>query len=145
MSFQLQDNLGLASVPTSFGEIRLDPWELHALRQNPSDGDESFRAQMARNLSLAIGIIARIEDEMDGYYATKGKDRLWAAHCDALLYLLHEGRRYLSTLEAAVVESKKRGLLEKSQQLSKTASKLEHSLARVGSLSEPDWLTAPLP
>jgi len=75
-----------------------------------------------------------MDEELPAYFETKGAEHLWKRHCDALLYLLYEGRRQLEVLGELARSSEKRGLPDKSKQLLSTAEKLEGYLGRVAGL-----------
>ena len=66
--------------------------------------------------------------------ADRDTEYLWKKHYDALLYLLHEGRRHKDTLARLPSVSQQKGLLEKSKQLLLTAAKLETTLAEVAAI-----------
>ena len=85
-------------------------------------------------MTTTIGILSRIEEELPSYFETKGAEHIWKRHCDALVYLLYEGRRQLELLKKLSDDSGKRGLQEKSKQLFSTAEKLESYLNRLSTL-----------
>ena len=137
---RFQRNPGFTSIPTGLGTLRFDDWELKALRQEQLEGDESFQSQVAGNISYALGIILRVQEEIYAYYETKGIESQWKSHCEALFYLRHEGRRHKKELENLVTKSKNLGLLEKAQQIGVTITKLESTLEKITGLKEPSWL-----
>ncbi|MBI4460462.1 MAG: hypothetical protein HY648_10450 [Acidobacteria bacterium] len=145
MTARFQKNPTFTSMPTGTGVLALTDWEANALRLDFFKGDESFRAQIAREISYSMAIVVSIQEELAGYYATKGTEHLWKTHCEALCYLFHEGERQAEPLEKLVAESRKRGLLEKSNQIAQTAAKLHSALAKIRALNEPAWLSEPLP
>ena len=85
-------------------------------------------------MTSTIGILSRVEEDLPAYFETKGNEHVWKRHCDALIYLLHEGRRQLELLKKLSGDSEKRGLQEKSKQLLSTAEKLESYLTRLATL-----------
>jgi hypothetical protein len=135
----------ISTISTGFSSMLLADWEINALRQDLSELEDSFRGQFARNISFAVGIVLRIQEELQAYYETHGKGYTWRTHCQALYYLRHEGHAHMKVLNDLITDCKKRGLSEKARQVSVTTAKLEAALQRVGGLSEPDWLVEPLP
>ena len=122
------------ALPSAAGSLVLSDWEAKAFVTEYPPSEESFRADFARSIASGIGIITRIEEELPAYFETQGADHLKKRHSDALLYLLHEGRRQLELLKKLSVDSERRGLAEKSKQLTATAEKLEDYVKRVATL-----------
>lgn len=145
MGERFQTNHTITSVPMGAGTMLLADWELNALRNNYSESGEDFRAQLARNISYAVGIVSRVQEELPAYYETKGIDHLWKPHCESLLFLLHEGRRRKSALDVLAADSNKRGLFDKAKQIAQTKARLESALEKIESLNEPNWLRERLP
>lgn len=131
---RLSANPGVTSLAFAAGTVPLSEWEMRALLSESPPIEQSFRADFGRGIANAIGLIAGIEEELPGYFETKGVEHLWKRHCDALIYLLYEGRRHVEVLKGLAQHSEKRGLLEKTKQLLSTADKLEGQLARVSAL-----------
>jgi hypothetical protein len=122
------------ALPSTTGSLVLSDWEAKAFATEYPASEESFRADFARSIASGIGIITRIEEELPAYFETQGADHLKKRHSDALLYLLHEGRRQLELLKKLSADSERRGLEEKSKQLTATAEKLEDYVKRVTTL-----------
>jgi hypothetical protein len=120
--------------PSAVGSLVLSDWEAKAFVTEYPAGEESFRAEFARGVASGIGIITRIEEELPAYFETQGADHLKKRHVDALVYLLYEGKRQLDHLRKLSVDSERRGLAEKSKQLTATAEKLEDYVKRVTTL-----------
>ncbi|MBI1956531.1 MAG: hypothetical protein HYS38_09070 [Acidobacteria bacterium] len=131
IALRLKSNPRLALIPTPVGNLHLDEWESAALQADFPATEESFRALFARNVSSAIGVMVRINEELAAYHETKGQETVWKQHHDALAYLLYEGRRLRAILSQLSAESQKRGLADKSKQLHATAAKLEASLSQL--------------
>jgi len=122
------------ALPSAGGSLVLSDWEAKAFVTEYPASEESFRADFARSIASGIGIITRIEEELPAYFETQGADHLKRRHADALIYLLHEGKRQLELLKKLSVDSERRGLAEKSKQLTTTAEKLEDYVKRVTTL-----------
>jgi hypothetical protein len=141
LSLRLQNSSpATSSVSTPFGTLLLAEWEANALRQSRVELEDTFRGQFARNIAFALGLILRIQEEVQAYYETKGTAHLWKSHCQALFYLRHEGQAHGKLLEELATDCRNRGLLQKADQISQTAAKLETALARIGNLAGPPWL-----
>jgi len=123
-----------AALPSAAGSLVLGDWEAKAFLTEYPAIEESYRADFARSVTSAIGIITRVEEELPAYFETQGADHLKKRHADALIYLLHEGRRQLDLLKKLSADSEKRGLSDKSRQLLATAQKLENYVNRVAPL-----------
>ena len=134
IALRVRSSPGGAPLQSASGTLVLSDWESKAFLSEYSPSEESFRADFARSITSVIGIIARIEEELPAYFETRGAEHLWKRHCDALLYLLYEGRRQLETLKNLAADSTKRGLQDKSTQLLATAEKLESYAKRVAAL-----------
>jgi hypothetical protein len=134
IALRVRSTPGGAPLPNAAGPMLLHDWESKALLSDYSPAEESFRADFARSVTTVIGIIARIEEELPAYFETRGAEHLWKRHCDALVYLLYEGRRQLETLKKLSAESTKRGLPDKSTQLLATADKLDSYVKRMAAL-----------
>ena len=122
------------ALPSATGSLVLSDWEAKPFVTEYPPSEESFRADFARGIAASIGIITRMEEELPAYFETRGTDHLKKRHSDALLYLLHEGQRQLELLKKLSADSERRGLEEKSKQLTATAEKLEGYLKRVTTL-----------
>jgi hypothetical protein len=131
---RLRYNPQLTSIPEPGGKLLLSEWELSALRAEFPDSEESFRAAFARGVCHAIGILSRISEELPAYHETKGSDYHWKQHCDALIYLLCEGRQHKEALQKLAADCQKRGLHDKSKQILSTTEKLGASLTKVAAL-----------
>jgi hypothetical protein len=123
-----------ASLPSAAGSIVLSDWESKAFLTEYPAAEESFRADFARSVTSAIGIITRVEEELPAFFETQGAEHLRKRHADALIYLLHEGKRQLELLRKLSADSEKRGLADKSRQLTATAQKLDNYVNRVAPL-----------
>lgn len=134
IALRVKSSPGGAPLPSAGGKLTLHDWESKAFLTEYSPAEESFRADFARAVTSVIGIITRIEEELPAYFETRGVEHLWKRHCDALVYLLYEGRRQLETLKKLAADSDKRGLKDKSTQLLATAEKLDGYVKRVGAL-----------
>ena len=53
---------------------------------------------------------------------------LWKPHYDALIWLYARGKEYVQQMNVLVLDVAKRGLLEKQQQIEKSAARLTASL-----------------
>ena len=134
IGMRIRSNPATTSLSYPAGALLLSDWEAKAFLTEYPATEESFRAEFARSVTSAIGIIARMDEELPAYFETKGAEHLWKRHCDALVYLLYEGRRQLEVLGELARSSEKRGLADKSKQLLSTAEKLEGYLGRVAGL-----------
>lgn len=134
IALRMKSNPAGAALPNAFGSLRLSDWEAKAFLTEYAAAEESFRADFGRSLTTTVGILSRIEEELPGYFETRGAEHLWKRHCDALVYLLYEGRRQLEILKRLSGDSEKRGLQEKHNQLLSTAEKLEGYLTRLSAL-----------
>jgi len=134
IALRVKSSPGGAILASGGNSLVLQEWEAKAFLTDYAPGEESFRADFARALTTVIGIIARIEEELPAYYETRGVEHLWKRHCDALLFLLYEGRRQLETLKKLSGDSEKRGLVDKSKQLQTAAEKLDSCVKRVAAL-----------
>ena len=131
---RVKSNPSDAPLPSAAGSLVLSDWEAKAFLTEYPAAAESFRADFARSITSGIGIITRIEDELPAYFETRGADHLKKRHSDALIYLLHEGRRQLELLKKLSSDSEKRGLADKAKQLTATAEKLGDYIKRVAKL-----------
>ena len=131
IALRLISNPRLTFIPTPLGSLRLEEWESAALQADYPVAEESFRAAFARSVSTAIGVMMRIDEELQPYHETRGHETVWKQHHDALVYLLYEGRRLKAVLTGLSADSQKRGLPDKSKQLHATAEKLEASLSKL--------------
>lgn len=134
IALRVRSSPGGAPLPSATGTLILSDWESKAFLSEYSTAEKSFRADFARSMTSVIGIIARIEEELPAYFETRGAEHLWKRHCDALLYLLYEGRRQLETLKRLSADSTTRGLQDKSTKLLATAEKLDSYVKRVAGL-----------
>ena len=134
IALRVKSSPGGAPLPSGGGGLILSDWESKAFLTEYSPAEESFRADFARAVTSVIGIITRIEEELPAYFETRGAEHLWKRHCDALVYLLYEGRRQLEILKKLSADSDKRGLKEKSTQLLATAEKFDSYVKRVAAL-----------
>jgi len=134
IALRMRSNPSEAPLPSALGSLRLSDWEAKAFLTEYPAAEESFRAYFGRGVTTTIGILSRIEEELPSYFETKGAEHIWKRHCDALVYLLYEGRRQLELLKKLSDDSGKRGLQEKSKQLFSTAEKLESYLNRLSTL-----------
>ena len=134
IGLRMRSNPAGAPLPSAFGSLRLSDWEAKSFLTEHAPSEESFRADFGRSVTSTIGILSRIEEDLPAYFDTKGAEHIWKRHCDALIYLLYEGRRQLELLKKLSSDSEKRGLQEKSRQLLSTAEKLESYLTRLSAL-----------
>jgi hypothetical protein len=130
LSMRFRSNVQTATVPNSITPVRLQEWESGAFRAKYPEGEETFRAQFAREVCHGIAILSRIYEEIPLYLEKKGTEFHWKKHYDALVYLLYEGRRHKEALLKLAETSQRRGLKEKAKQLQATAEKLEESVER---------------
>ena len=140
IAMRLKANPGLASIPCLLEPLLLSEWEAASLRAEFPESEKSFRVEYAHGVCKAIGILARIYDELAQYSETRGEEESRKRHGDALVYLLHEGRRHKEAMLRLSEVSLQRGLPEKSKQVDATSEKLEAGLLRLTSLFD-----APLP
>jgi hypothetical protein len=134
IALRVKSSSGGAVLASTGSSLVMSDWEAKAFLTDHSPAEESFRADFARSVTSGIGIITRIEEELPAYFETRGAEHLWKRHCDALVYLLYEGRRQLETLRRLSADSTKRGLQDKSAQLLATADKLDSYVKRVAAL-----------
>jgi len=130
----MKSHPGGAPLPSATGSLVLSDWEAKAFLTEYPPTEESFRADFARGIAAAVGIMTRIEEELPAFFETRGADHLKKRHSDALTYLMHEGRRQLDLLKKLAADSEKRGLADKSRQLSATGQKLDDYIKRVAGL-----------
>ena len=124
LSMKFRSNLQTATVPNQVTPVRLQEWETGAFRAKYAEDEETFRAEFARTICHAVGLVSRIYEEIPLYVEKKGTEFHWKAHYDSLVYLLYEGRKHKETILALSASSKQRGLHEKAKQLQLTAEKL---------------------
>jgi hypothetical protein len=134
IALRVKSSSGGAVLASTGSSLVMSDWEAKAFLTDHAPAEESFRADFARSVTSGIGIITRIEEELPAYFETRGAEHLWKRHCDALVYLLYEGRRQLETLRRLSADSTKRGLQDKSAQLLATADKLDSYVKRVAAL-----------
>ena len=112
-------SLDLSGMPA------LGEWEVRAFRTEYGEEERSFRAEFAKAVRYAIGIVVRIHEELSAYEAAReGTDTGSKKYADSLLYLLYKGRKHLVILRLLAADTEKRMLPEKARQLLSTASKL---------------------
>ncbi|HWP83909.1 MAG TPA: hypothetical protein VNN17_01860 [Terriglobia bacterium] len=134
LTMRLRANPTMTSIPNSFAPLLLSDWEASAFRALIPESEQSFRADFARGLCRAIALIYRMYEEIPQFLEKKGSEFLWKRHYDSLVYLLYEGRNHREALTQLAIASDKRGLPEKSRQLTETVQKLSAALAKVSEL-----------
>jgi hypothetical protein len=134
LSMRFRSNRTTATVPIPASPIRLQEWEVGAFRSQYPESEQTFRTEFARSVCYAVGLIARIHEEIPQYHETRGTEFLWKKHYDALVYLLYEGRRHKDALLKLAAASQQRGLLEKAKQLQSTAENMDGALAKAAAI-----------
>jgi hypothetical protein len=106
-------------------------WEARSLQTDYPDEDKSFRADFARAMKHTAALMMRMTEEIDLLSKKASSEYLWKPHYDSLVWLFAKGRDHVQVLNDFAAATGKRGLLEKQQQIAKTATRLVGSLEKV--------------
>jgi hypothetical protein len=130
VSFVRSAGRPVSSFPLRNSTLPVSAWEAQAMAMEYIM-EKSFRADFNRTVRRAVGLLAAIQEETAQYEAKRHNQHLWKRHIDALVYLLYCGGETLAALWEFRDDAARRGLQEKSDQLSQTAARLREKLHSV--------------
>src|SRR5262249_11981172 len=112
------------------------PWQ--ALSAPVRPGEDSFRAGLSRTLRRAVGLLARMQEEVILYRDHRDNRRLRAEHLDSLLYLASCAADTEPELRRLEVEAMSRNLRAKAADLQQTIQRLRDFLSEIARIQARD-------